>query len=802
MDAIKEGLTLEIFEDALGWPEDEIDARLVSRCGGDKELEAVVRRLLERDRSAGLLLPTMPPRVDEPKMRAPPERIGPYRLVDVLGVGGMGTVYRAEREDGLFQQTVAVKLVRQSLLSLATTERFVEERRILARLRHPNIAQLFDGGTDPSGHAYIIMEYLEGEPITSFVGRGASPAPTVLQLFRRVCDAVQYAHQNLIVHADIKPSNILVTPDGTVKLLDFGIARLVDKVGGVTSDSAGGEPMTQGYAAPERQNGQAPTVSSDIYSLGAVLHELLTGKLPGEAAARITPGDLDAVLRKALAADPARRYASVERFADDLHRSQKRLPVSALPRTWKYTAGLFVRRHRLGVGLTAVAVLGLAAATSITSALYVSAERARAEADLRFGELRDLSKFMIFDLYDELTRIPGATATRLRVADKAQQYLDGLAALPGSPYDVKLETGIGFGRLASVLGVPAQPNLGDLQAARSNLAKAHNQLAALHTAAPERTDVAIELARVLLLQARTTIWADQKSGDAHPLIERAAALIDAHRSLADPKWLDARLLLQEVGIDAADWENRPESVIVLARKTLDELEAWPAELRGDERHVVAHARALMKLGDGIYYTGDRPGALHQYRAADLLLREAGGRLPDRPSIYSARVTAGWSIATTLVNIERASEAPPVFEETLEVLGRLAEFEKHDQALDRQRLLLESARAEALSILGRHAEAVAGLQASMVHRRARFDAAPEDASRARDLAFGRLTLGDAYWRGADHRRGCSEWSESFAGLQKLHRDGELNAWDVEDTLAQLQTRADVCAGRQPESALGF
>jgi tetratricopeptide (TPR) repeat protein len=298
------------------------------------------------------------------------------------------------------------------------------------------------------------------------------------------------------------------------------------------------------------------------------------------------------------------------------------------------------------------------------------------------------------------------------------------------------------------------------------------------------------------------IWADYKSADARPLIAQAATLIDAHERPDDPDWLDTRLLLREVEIDTADWDNRPQAVIEVALKTLDELATWPDELRGDERYAVARARALLKLGDGVYYAKDRPDALPHYLEADRLLREAAERLPNRPAILSARVTAGWSVATTLVNIERASEAPAVFEETLAVLGRLAAFERHDQALDRQRLLLEAARAEALSILGRHAEAIAGLEASLDHRQARFEASPRDTSRARDLAFGRLTLGDAYWRNADRGRACGEWNASAASLRKLLGADALNAWDVDDTLGQLEVRSEVCAGREPEASLDF
>ena len=322
---------------------------------------------------------------------------GNYRLIERVGRGGMGDVYRAERADGAFQAQVAVKLLRASIDSEAMTQRFVRERQILARLNHPHIARLLGGGTNAHGLPFLVMEWIEGQALTDFAAAKALDLSQRLELFLDVCDAVAYAHRNLIVHRDLKPSNILVDQEGQVKLLDFGVSKLLsaETEDAVVLTRTGALMMTPAYAAPEQILDQAVTTATDTYALGVVLYELITGQRPhsreGQTPAALAAsvdtepftrpsellaskarhlaerrlarrlrGDLDTVLQVALRREPERRYPSVEALAEDLRRFQRGLPIAARPDAMSYRLSKFLTRHRAGVAASIAVVLALA----------------------------------------------------------------------------------------------------------------------------------------------------------------------------------------------------------------------------------------------------------------------------------------------------------------------------------------------------------------------------------------------------------------------------------------------------------
>ncbi|MGC9945605.1 MAG: protein kinase [Bryobacteraceae bacterium] len=310
-------------------------------------------------------------REPDPDQRLIGTRLGPYRVEAIAGHGGMGAVYRASRDDSEFRQQVAIKLVRVAAESPDTLRRFRQERQILARLSHPNIARLLDGGSTPEGVPYLVMEFIEGEPITVWCDRQSLGVEDRLRLFLRVCEGVEFAHRDLVVHRDLKPANILVTKDGTPKLLDFGIAKLLDPSAENEAATLTGLVMTPEYASPERVRGEPASVAADVYSLGLILYELLTGKkaqpMTGYtpeaivrvicqtepmAPARLKPqlaGDLDSIVRMAIRKEPERRYASAGLLRRDIQRHLERRPVIARPDTIGYRSAKFLRRNRFGV---------------------------------------------------------------------------------------------------------------------------------------------------------------------------------------------------------------------------------------------------------------------------------------------------------------------------------------------------------------------------------------------------------------------------------------------------------------------
>jgi len=324
------------------------------------------------------------------------QRIGVFRLVRLLGKGGMAAVFLGSRESGDFRQDVAIKLLRRGLYSEIEQRLFLRERRVLASLNHPNIARLIDGGLTDAGVPYLVMDYVDGTPITQHADARALDVRARLTLFLTVCRAVEAAHRALIVHRDIKPSNILVASDGTVKLLDFGIAKLLeDNVEGATIGV-----FTPDYAAPEQIAGKVVTTATDVYALGVLLHELLLGTRPGRmprrpsaladangdaALHRRLRGDLDNILLKALEPEPDRRYASAGALADDIERHLAGLPVAAHPPSRWYRTRKFVARHKGGVLTTAAFLLAIVAALGL--ALW-QARIARQEA-MRANVVRD-----------------------------------------------------------------------------------------------------------------------------------------------------------------------------------------------------------------------------------------------------------------------------------------------------------------------------------------------------------------------------------------------------------------------------
>ncbi|HEU4837213.1 MAG TPA: protein kinase [Pyrinomonadaceae bacterium] len=494
---------------------------LDSACANDAELRIEIDQLLSEQVDAGSdVLEQFASdaarrlRLDTYEAAKQGSRIGPYKIVREIGHGGMGTVYLAERDDEQYRQQVAIKLIKPGLGGEAIRKRFRNEMQILADLNHPNIARLFDGGETVEGVPYLVMEYIEGQPVDVFCDEKRFSTGERLKLFATVCAAVQYAHQHLIIHRDIKPGNILVTSEGIPKLVDFGIAKLLDQEkSNVTATAM--TFMTPDYASPEQVRELAVTTATDIYSLGVVLYELLTGRRPyrlksgvahevAHAICEEEPlrpstthkrlhADLDNIVLMAMRKEPQRRYATAEQFAEDIRRHLEGLPVRARPDTFSYRAGKFVRRHKLGVAAAAVITLTLliGIVATVWQARVARAERARAER--RFQEVRQLANSFVFEVHDAVANLPGSTSARSLIVQRGLKYLDSLAQDAAGDRGLQRELAAAYEKLGAVQYTPSVAHLGDLAGALDSHRKAAVLREALVAAEPGNADYRREL---------------------------------------------------------------------------------------------------------------------------------------------------------------------------------------------------------------------------------------------------------------------------------------------------------------------
>ena len=476
----------DLFGRALDCSTTERAALLAKLREEDPAIAAELESLLGAHDRDGEFLPDLPAIPPLPDLAG--RTVGAYRLLRLLGSGGMGAVYLAERSDGAFSKHVAVKLL--SAAFLQSRDRFLREREFLARLEHPNITRLLDAGATPDAEPYLVMEHVEGVPIDRYCADRNLNVTERVGLLLQVCAGVAHAHQNLIIHCDIKPENILVTPDGQTKLLDFGVAKLLDPAQGMTLF----RPATPAYSSPEQLQGDPVTTASDVYSIGMLAYVLLTGsgpypsrsgrldemmhailtaeplrasQVPGLAPqrARKLRGDLDNVLAKAIARDPSRRYASVQRLADDLEAYRAGFPVRARADTVLYRLRKTISRHRFASAVAALSIVSLLAAAG------VSAWQARV-AQRRFDELRGLARAVVFDVNDALSPVPGTTAVRKLVVETALRYLDRLAEDRGSNASLREELAAAYIRIGKVQGGAFLPNLGDTSGAVASFRKA------------------------------------------------------------------------------------------------------------------------------------------------------------------------------------------------------------------------------------------------------------------------------------------------------------------------------------------
>jgi tetratricopeptide (TPR) repeat protein len=687
----------EIFTRACGLDGAERAAYLEEACAGETGLREEVESLLEADAAAGEFLET--PALAAVTLPDPNsgKRYGPYRVVAPIGHGGMGDVYDAVRDDGQYEQRVALKLLRLGFDGEFARRRFRAERQILAGLDHLNIARLLDGGTTPDGQPYLVMERIDGLPLLEYCEREKLPVARRLSLFLRVADAVAYAHRHLIVHRDLKPANILVTEAGEPKLLDFGIARVLE-AGTAADSNTTSLFLTPAYASPEQARGEAIGTASDVYSLGMILFELLAGERayfvegvsPAEAARRIAEvvppapstvarrrgderlakalaGDLDNIVLMALRKEPERRYASVERLAADLERFLDNRPVSARPDTAWYRASKFVRRRRGPIAAAAAMALLLAGGVAATLWQARRAEMERARAERRFEDVKRLAGLMMFDIHDAIRDLPGATHARHLLVSASLDYLNRLAPEAENDASLESELAAAYERIGDVQGNPVLPSLGDTEGAE----RSYRAALALRAKIPgQELEKARDHFRLALCanargvlggaveELRKAIALDQKAKGS----EAALALAADERMYA--------FLLGETGRTA-------EGLDAAARST----KLYEAvEASGGPRAAIAKRMLPAASGTLAFLkmeAGDLAGAIATQTRTEALLRQEEQANPGNATIEENHAEALYYLADWREKAGDLRAALANYDEARGELGRLAKLDAKD-----------------------------------------------------------------------------------------------------------------------------
>jgi non-specific serine/threonine protein kinase/serine/threonine-protein kinase len=655
-----------LYHAAMEEEEDQRAAFLEKSCVDDPSLQGEVESLIAYARQTGGIIDEpleviaaaldqdiLPNDSDEID-RMIGRRIAQYRIVEQLGAGGMGDVYRAVRADDEYDKHVALKLVRAGRHSTFFVSRFRSERQILAGLDHPNIARFFDGGTTDDGVPYFVMELIEGQPIVNYCDSHRLSTTERLKLSLQVCSAVQYAHQHLIVHRDIKPDNILVNAEGVAKLMDFGIAKILD------ADTDAGQrdvtdtrlrAFTMGYASPEQIKGEPITTASDVYSLGVVLYELLTGHSPYRTTKRtphemaraicetepakpstavgrsgqtadnnpetptVTPewvgncrntspdklrrtlsGDLDQILLKALRKEPQRRYASAQDFAEDLRSYTLGLPVLARRGTFSYRSGKFIKRNKFPLATAAVfALVVLAGATAIVREARI-ARIQEARAERRFESLRKLTNSLLFEFHDSVENLPGSTAARERVVRRALEYLDQIAAEAHDDPATLRDLAAAYERLGQIQSQAFHPHTGgtgSLQEANKLFEKALEIRRRLASSNPE--DMSLQFDWLASMLNVAAIY--EERGDLDRALDLQQQRLEIEERLAakhDSAELRSAIGASLIGIgDLKIWIGDYESAVDYMRRSLAlgqaSLDASPHSFQAQRSVLRAHS---------------------------------------------------------------------------------------------------------------------------------------------------------------------------------------------------------------------
>ena len=664
----KSGVTSERWKQVEALFEQTLEAPAAERAKclqeiDDTELRREVESLLQAHQEAGSFL-------DEPDRffsnerfevdtLSPGQVIDRYRIIREIGRGGMGAVFLAERADDEYKKQVALKLIKRGTDTDSVLRHFRNERQILAGFDHANIARLFDGGTTESGLPYFVMEYVEGLPIDEYCKvRGLSVVER-LKLFRDVCAAVSYAHRRLVIHRDIKCSNILVTTEGIPKLLDFGIAKLLQEGDTPQATMTALHLMTPQSASPEQLRGQPVTTATDVYSLGVVLYELLCGRSPYQFSSqsphemarviteaeprrpstvitresdhskleirnsKLLRGDLDNIVLMALRKEPERRYQSVEQFSEDIRRHLENRPVLARKDTLDYRAAKFARRNKVGLAAAALVLLILIGGIVATSRQARIANREKRRAERRFNDVRKLANNVLFDYHDAIKELPGATKVRERLVKDGLDYVDSLAGEAQGDPGLQHELAAAYERVGDVRGgASGGQSLGDVAGAIDSYTKALRIREALFALNPNDSQTRRDLAHIHQMLGARLPDSDGPNNDLAHLEKALTLYLDLARE---------QPANDELQFDIADTRQDIGGALSMRMNLAGALEQFHAALDICEKLVVTnpgdrkYRRALWTghetIGSTLGVQNDIPGAIEANSKA-LALGEA------------------------------------------------------------------------------------------------------------------------------------------------------------------------------------
>ena len=725
-----------------------------------------------------------------------------YRLMERIGAGGMGVVYKAVRADDEFSKLVAVKIVQDS--DPSTAGRLRQERQILAGLEHPHIARLLDGGTTADGRPFLVMEYVEGVPIDRYVAERQPPLRDVLELFRKICSAVSYAHRNLIVHRDLKPGNILVTAEGQPKLLDFGIAKLLD--GSAQRTKTGAGAMTPEYASPEQVLGAPITTASDIYSLGVLLYELLSGARPYrdtasplELAQAITQedpqplsarrgrrfdGDLENIVQMALRKEPERRYASADQFSEDLRLYVAGYPVVARPATRGYRIAKFVGRNRTPVAalvLVLLALLGGIAATAWEAHI----------ANQRFNDVRQLAHAVVFEYHDAIEPLPGSTPVRQKLVKDALVYLDKLSRVSGDA-SLQRELVEAYVKIGNVQGNSYYPNLGDTTGALASAKKAvaaGERLVARDASGLNQRALASAYASEadILYSVNDLAGADGYYRKAVALAEAAVRKLppdlDTRRQLANTlrNWGDL------AGGEGMSNMGEPAQALARYRRSLDIANALAREYPGSPQAKKELYDSHLALADAETTAGHRAAAEEEARGALKMIQEISADNPGNATDQVEIANTSTRLAQVLIDNGKPAEAVPLVLNAVAILETQVKSDPANRLFRRNLAVTELHVVNALRKSGDPAGALSHAQKALALSQQMSAADPRNIELVSDVANCHLKLAQVLMDTRDLPNALGHALKSMTLL-----DGVL-ARSKDSNLMRMRIRAALAAG---------